>query len=112
MSAGGAVDVGDSSVGLGQAASNYCVSFHVDYFDGGSWADGYSDAGYSARQRAYEFKRFSGLYYTPQMIVNGEYQTLGHNRASAYGASNRVLKNRLRSTSPFGRSRTRMASSR
>ena len=70
----------------------YCVSFHVDYFDGGSWTDGYSDAGYSARQRAYEFKRFSGLYYTPQMIVNGEYQTLGHNRANAYGAINRVLK--------------------
>ena len=41
----------------------YCVSFHVDYFDGGSWTDGYSDASYSARQRAYEFKRFSGLYY-------------------------------------------------
>ena len=71
----------------------FCVSFHVDYFDGGSWTDGYSDAGYSARQRAYEFKRFSGLYYTPQMIVNGEYQTLGHNRANAYGAINRVLKN-------------------
>ena len=70
----------------------YCVSFHVDYFDGGSWTDGFSDAGYSARQRAYEFKRFSGLYYTPQMIVNGEYQTLGHNRANAYGAINRVLK--------------------
>ena len=52
----------------------------------------FSDAGYSARQRAYEFKRFSGLYYTPQMIVNGEYQTLGHNRANAYGAINRVLK--------------------
>jgi len=70
----------------------YCVSFHVDYFDGGSWTDGFSDAGYSARQRAYELKRFSGLYYTPQMIVNGEYQTLGHNRANAYGAINRVLK--------------------
>ena len=26
------------------------------------------------------------------MIVNGEYQTLGHNRANAYGAINRVLK--------------------
>ena len=70
----------------------FCVSFHVDYFDGGSWTDGFSDAGYSARQRAYEFKRFSGLYYTPQMIVNGEYQTLGHNRVNAYGAINRALK--------------------
>jgi hypothetical protein len=70
----------------------FCVSFHVDYFDGGSWTDGFSDAGYSARQRAYEFKRFSGLYYTPQMIVNGEYQTLGHNRANAYRAINRALK--------------------
>ena len=68
----------------------------MDYFDGGSWADGYSDGYRSATRTS---SRFSGLYYTPQMIVNGEYQTLGHNRANAYGAINRVLKNRLRSTS-------------
>ncbi len=71
----------------------YCVSFHVDYFDGESWKDRYSNPDYSARQRAYEFKRFSGMYYTPQMIVNGGYQTLGHNRINAYSAINRALKN-------------------
>ena len=70
----------------------YCVSFHVDYFDGGNWKDRYSNPDYSARQRAYEFKRFSGMYYTPQMIVNGDYQTLGHNRVNAYSAINRALK--------------------
>ncbi|MBC8245464.1 MAG: DUF1223 domain-containing protein [Verrucomicrobia bacterium] len=70
----------------------FCVSFHVDYFDGGSWTDGFSDARFSARQRAYEHKRFSGYYYTPQMIVNGKYQTLGHNRANAFNAINRSLK--------------------
>ena len=70
----------------------YCVSFHVDYFDDDNWTDGFSNVGYSFRQRAYEFKRFSGLYYTPQMIVNGEYQTLGHNRINAFDAIKRVLK--------------------
>ena len=70
----------------------YCVSFHVDYFDGENWKDKYSNPIYSARQRAYEFKRFSGMYYTPQMIVNGDYQTLGHNRVKAYNAINRALK--------------------
>ena len=70
----------------------YCVSFHVDYFDGANWKDKYSNPVYSARQRAYEFKKFSGMYYTPQMIVNGDYQTLGHNRIKAYNAINRALK--------------------
>ena len=70
----------------------YCVSFHVDYFDDENWKDKYSNPLYSARQRAYEFKKFSGMYYTPQMIVNGDYQTLGHNRVKAYNAINRALK--------------------
>jgi len=77
---------------LAKRLNIFCVSFHVDYFDGGSWTDGYSDARYSARQRAYEHRRFSGYYYTPQMIVNGKVQMLGHNRASAFNAINRSLK--------------------
>ncbi|MDP7050077.1 MAG: DUF1223 domain-containing protein [Verrucomicrobiota bacterium] len=77
---------------LAKRLNIFCVSFHVDYFDGGSWTDGFSDARFSARQRAYEHKRFSGYYYTPQMIVNGKVQMLGHNRASAFNAINRMLK--------------------
>ena len=77
---------------LAKRLNIFCVSFHVDYFDGGNWSDGFSDARFSARQRAYEYKRFSGYYYTPQMIVNGKVQMLGHNRASAFNAINRSLK--------------------
>ena len=77
---------------LAKRLNIFCVSFHVDYFDGGSWRDGFSDGRFSARQRAYEHKRFSGMYYTPQMIVNGKYQTLGHKRANAFDAINRSLK--------------------
>ena len=55
-------------------------------------SDRFSDGRFSARQRAYEHKRFSGMYYTPQMIVNGKYQTLGHKRANAFDAINRSLK--------------------
>ena len=69
---------------LAKRLNIFCISFHVDYFDGGSWSDGFSDGRFSARQRTYEHKRFSGLYYTPQMIVNGKHQMLGHNRADAF----------------------------
>ena len=77
---------------LAKRLNIYCISFHVDYFDGGSWSDGFSDGRFSARQRTYEHKRFSGLYYTPQMIVNGKHQTLGHDRANAFNAIDRSLK--------------------
>ena len=77
---------------LAKRLNIFCVSFHVDYFDGGSWSDGFSDGRFSARQRAYEHKRFSGMYYTPQMIVNGKHQTPGHDRSNAFGAINRSLK--------------------
>ena len=77
---------------LAKRLNIFCISFHVDYFDGGSWSDGFSDGRFSARQRTYEHKRFSGLYYTPQMIVNGKHQMLGHNRANAFNAINHSLK--------------------
>ena len=77
---------------LAKRLNIFCISFHVDYFDGGSWSDGFSDGRFSARQRTYEHKRFSGLYYTPQLIVNGKHQTLGHNRANAFNAINHSLK--------------------
>ena len=77
---------------LAKRLNIFCVSFHVDYFDGGSWSDGFSNERFSARQRAYEHKRFSGMYYTPQMIVNGKYQMLGHKQNNAFDAINRSLK--------------------
>ena len=79
-------------IALAKRLNIFCISFHVDYFDGGSWSDGFSDGRFSARQRTYEHKRFSGLYYTPQIIVNGKHQTLGHNRANAFNAIERSLK--------------------
>ena len=77
---------------LAKRLNIFCISFHVDYFDGGSWSDGFSDGRFSARQRTYEHKRFSGLYYTPQIIVNGKHQMLGHNRADAFNAIDHSLK--------------------
>ena len=77
---------------LAKRLNIFCISFHVDYFDGGSWSDGFSDGRFSARQRTYEHKRFSGLYYTPQIIVNGKHQMLGHNRADAFSAIDHSLK--------------------
>ena len=85
---------------LAKRLNIFCISFHVDYFDGVSWSDGFSDGRFSARQRAYEHKRFSGMYYTPQMIVNGKYQTLGHKRANAFDAINRSILKKFANVSP------------
>ena len=46
---------------LAKQLNIFCVSFHVDYFDGESWSDRFSEGRFSAWQRAYEHRRFNGL---------------------------------------------------
>lgn len=61
----------------------FTLAFHVDYWNQLGWADRFSDAAYSARQRQYA--RAFGLdeIYTPQMVVNGKAQFVGSDRAAA-----------------------------
>ncbi len=70
----------------------FALSFHVDYWNYIGWTDPYSDATYSERQRAYGQAFNSQRIYTPQMVVNGETEFVGSNRARAQAAIERALK--------------------
>ena len=61
------------------------LEYHVDYWDtlihgnAGSFKDPFSNRDYTVRQHNYNQQRIQGRkgFYTPQMIVNGRYATVG-----------------------------------
>ncbi len=59
------------------------LSFHVDYWDRYGWKDPFSNASFTERQYQYakQFKLES--IYTPQLVINGEYELVGSNKISA-----------------------------
>jgi hypothetical protein len=59
------------------------LSFHVDYWDRMGWKDPFSNSAFTDRQQKYakQFKLES--IYTPQLIINGEYELIGSNRNAA-----------------------------
>lgn len=58
------------------------LSFHVDYWNRLGWADPFSSRQYSDRQQWYSRYLPGGRVYTPQLVVNGRYETVGNNRAA------------------------------
>ena len=61
------------------------LEWHVDYWDrlvhgrAGAWKDPYSNPDYTARQRQYNRAlRGTGGAYTPQAVINGASETVGH----------------------------------
>lgn len=54
------------------------LALHVDYWDYIGWKDNFGSPQYSARQKSYA--RYNGhrTVYTPQMIINGTDQLIGH----------------------------------
>lgn len=77
---------------LGEFISNnpqhVALEFHVDYWDdlvygsAGVWKDPFSSPKHSARQRRYNQVDLQGQdgVYTPQMIVNGQFATVGSSK--------------------------------
>ena len=61
----------------------YCLSFHVDYWDGLGWKDPYSDPAFTRRQAQYETAFGVHGPYTPQMVVNGTDQFVGSDGSRA-----------------------------
>ena len=61
----------------------YPLSFHVDYWNELGWKDPFSDAADTRRQRQYGQAMALSSIYTPQMIVNGTDQFVGHRQAIA-----------------------------
>lgn len=56
---------------LRDKAGYAALEFHVDYWDSDEWRDPYSDARYTARQKAAAKHALHGRIYTPQVFVDG-----------------------------------------
>lgn len=68
------------------------LSFHVDYWNRLGWTDPFSHAEFSDRQREYARQFRLESIYTPQLIINGEFETVGSNRSAAESDIKNVLK--------------------
>lgn len=78
---------------LAQQNSNIiALSFHVDYWDRLGWKDRFSNAQFSERQKDYARQLRLESIYTPQLIINGEYELVGSNRSTAEADIGRALK--------------------
>jgi hypothetical protein len=64
------------------------LELHVDYWNYLGWADPFSDAAHSARQRAYGAAFSQRGIYTPQLVVDGHAELLG---SDAGGAREAIL---------------------
>lgn len=72
-------------------ASVIPLSFHVDYWDRLGWKDPFSDHQFTNRQNEYgeDFKLES--IYTPQLIINGQYELVGSNKSAAENDIKKLL---------------------
>jgi hypothetical protein len=62
------------------------LSEHVDYWNRLGWKDPFSSALYSARQGEYSNRFHLDSVYTPQLVVDGKFQLVGHDRREAFSA--------------------------
>jgi len=66
------------------------LAFHVDYWNYIGWQDPFSSAEWSDRQRRYA-RELAGRVYTPQLVVNGSWETVGSRRGEVTGAVREAL---------------------
>lgn len=62
------------------------ISFHVDYWDKLGWKDVFSNHEYTERQQKYQQTLHAQYVYTPQAVVQGQYQMTGSNQAGILNA--------------------------
>jgi len=68
------------------------LSFHVDYWNHLGWTDPFSKAEFSERQRHYAERFHLESIYTPQLVINGEYELVGSSRSLAEADIKKALK--------------------
>jgi hypothetical protein len=56
------------------------LAYHVDYWDDLGWHDPFSSPAATARQRDYARLMALSSVYTPQMVINGRFETVGSER--------------------------------
>ncbi len=66
------------------------LSFHVDYWDRLGWKDVFSNHAYTLRQQQYVQALHAESAYTPQAVVQGEYEMVGSNKMGITNALNRI----------------------
>jgi len=62
------------------------LSFHVDYWDYIGWKDPFASPLYSDRQRDYAHQLSLRYVYTPQMVVEGQFDVVGFRRGEIFDA--------------------------
>ena len=76
---------------LAQADTNLIVlSFHVDYWDRLGWKDVFSNHDYTLRQQQYVQALHAESVYTPQAVVQGQFEMVGSNRTGITNALSKV----------------------
>lgn len=68
---------------LGERVDVIILAWHVDYWDRLGWADPFGEAAYSERQLQYARLMNLNSRYTPQMIINGNAEFNGRDKARA-----------------------------
>src|SRR4026209_60089 len=68
------------------------LSFPVDYWDRYGWKDPFSNASFTDRQRDYAKQFNLESIYTPQLVINGQYEMVGSNKSVAETDIRKLLK--------------------
>ena len=76
----------------------YTLSFHVDYWNYIGWKDPFSTKQYTSRQREYGYAFKNESIYTPQMVINGSSEFVGHQEKKAKKEINEALKRSTQQT--------------
>ncbi len=67
------------------------ISEHVDYWNHLGWADPFSSAQFSTRQRDYAARLETGEVYTPQLVIDGRVGLVGSEKAEAISAIQKAV---------------------
>lgn len=70
------------------------LSWHVDYWNRLGWTDPYSSETATARQQAYATDLNARGLYTPQMVIDGQTEFVGSDRARAFDAIRAAAKSK------------------
>lgn len=69
----------------------YLLAFHVDYWDHQGWKDRFSQAAFTDRQKQYATWMKLRTLYTPQLVINGQLETVGSDESKVLQSIQKML---------------------